>query len=63
MTQNWKDLCVVDGEKPSVASRNEGKHTGRNDLLFIFHNSVQLRVGFIRAGDWICCVCCVPVLM
>jgi len=25
---------VVDGEKPGVDSRDEGKHTGRNDLLF-----------------------------
>jgi len=26
---------VVDGEKPEVGSRDEGKHTGRNDLLFV----------------------------
>jgi len=26
---------VVDGEKPEVDSRDEGKHTGRNDLLLI----------------------------
>jgi len=26
---------VVDGEKPGVDSRDEGKHTGRNDLLFV----------------------------
>jgi len=26
--------CVVDGEKPGVDSRDEGKHTGRNDLFF-----------------------------
>jgi len=26
---------VVDGEKPGVDSRDEGKHTGKNDLLFI----------------------------
>jgi len=25
---------VVDGGKPGVDSRDEGKHTGRNDLLF-----------------------------
>jgi len=25
---------VVDGEKPGVDSRDDGKHTGRNDLLF-----------------------------
>jgi len=33
--QNWRDQCVVDGEKPGVDSRDEGKHTGKNDLLFI----------------------------
>jgi len=26
---------VVDGEKPGVDSRDKGKHTGRNDLLFV----------------------------
>jgi len=26
---------VVDGEKPEVDSRDEGKHIGRNDLLLI----------------------------
>jgi len=26
---------VVDGQKPEVDSRDEGKHTGRNDLLFV----------------------------
>jgi len=26
---------VVDGEKPGDDSRDEGKHTGRNDLLFV----------------------------
>jgi len=26
---------MVDGEKPGVDSRDEGKHTRRNDLLFI----------------------------
>jgi len=25
---------MVDGEKLEVDSRDEGKHTGRNDLLF-----------------------------
>ena len=25
--QNWRDECVVDGEKPVVDSRDEGKHT------------------------------------
>jgi len=29
------ERCVVDGEKPGVDSRDEGKHTGRNDLLFV----------------------------
>ena len=33
--QNWRDQCVVHGEKPGVDSRDEGKHTGRNDLLFV----------------------------
>jgi len=26
---------VVDGEKPGVDSRDEGKHTGRKNLLFV----------------------------
>ena len=26
---------MVDGRKPGVGSRDEGKHTGRNDLLFV----------------------------
>jgi len=26
---------VVDGGNPGVGSRDEGKHTGRNDLLFV----------------------------
>ena len=26
---------MVDREKPGVDSRHEGKHTGRNDLLFV----------------------------
>jgi len=26
---------VVDGGKPGVHLRDEGKHTGRNDLLFV----------------------------
>jgi len=33
--QNWRDSCVVDGGEPGVDSRDEGKHTGRNDLLFV----------------------------
>jgi len=30
-----KISCVVDGEKPEVDSGDEGKHTGRNDLLSV----------------------------
>ena len=26
---------MVEGQKPGVDSRDEGKHTGRNDLIFI----------------------------
>jgi len=26
---------MVDGEKPGVDSRDEGKHTGWNNLLFV----------------------------
>ena len=26
---------MVNGGKPGVDSRDEGKHTGRNDLLFV----------------------------
>ena len=26
---------MVDGEKPGVDSKDAGKHTGRNDLLFV----------------------------
>ena len=29
------DAKVVDEGKPEVGSRDEGKHTGRNDLLFV----------------------------
>jgi len=28
-------MCVVDGGKPGVDSRDEGKHAGRNHLLFV----------------------------
>jgi len=28
-------LRVADGGEPGVDSRDEGKHTGRNDLLFV----------------------------
>ena len=35
--QNWTDWCTVDGGKPGVGSKDEGKHrpTGRNYLLFV----------------------------
>jgi len=26
---------MIDGEKPGVDSRDEGKHSGINDLLFV----------------------------
>ena len=26
---------MIDGEKPGVDSRDEGKHSGRNNLLFV----------------------------
>ena len=29
---------MVDREKPGVDSRDEGKHTGRNDLLCYHHH-------------------------
>jgi len=32
---------VVDGEKPGVDPRDEVKHTGRNDLLFV-ENYMQM---------------------
>jgi len=33
--QKLRDECVVDEEKPRIDSRDEGKHTGRNDLLSV----------------------------
>jgi len=33
--QNSRDYCVVDGGKPGVDSRDEGEHTGTNDMLFV----------------------------
>jgi len=33
--QNWRDKCRVDDGELEVDSRDEGKHTGRNDLLFV----------------------------
>jgi len=35
---------MTDGEKPGVDSRDEGKHTGRNDLLFVEKMMVVERV-------------------
>ena len=35
VSQDWGDWFAVDGGKPGVDSRDEGKHTGRNDLLFV----------------------------
>jgi len=35
VNQNWRHQCVVNREKPGVDSRDEGKHTGRNDVLFV----------------------------
>jgi len=33
---------VVDGEEPGVDSRDEGKHTGRNDLKFYLNKMVPV---------------------
>ena len=33
--QNWRDQCGLDGGKQEVDSRDEEKHTERNDLLFV----------------------------
>jgi len=35
---------VVDGGKPEVGSRDEGKHTGRNDLVIHREDDVDGRV-------------------
>ena len=35
---------MVDGEEPGVDSRDEGKHTGRNDLLFVEKMMVRRNV-------------------
>jgi len=32
---------VVDGGEPGVDSRDEGKHTGMNDLLFVKEDDVS----------------------
>jgi len=42
---------VVDGQKPEVDSRDEGKHTGRNDPLF--DEAVRVAVG-MRLGLSLC---------
>ena len=46
--QNWTDWCTVDGGKPGVGSKDEGKHTGRNDLLFI---EKMMQIGMSIAVD------------
>jgi len=46
--QNWTDWCRVDGGKPGVGSKDEGKHTGRNDLLFI---EKMMQIGMSIAVD------------
>ena len=40
---------MVDGGERGVDSRDEGKHTGRNDLLFVenFESNLVLRLGII----------------
>ena len=35
VSQNWRDYCVDHGEKPGVHPRDEGKQSGRSDLLFV----------------------------
>jgi len=35
VSQSWRDYCVVHGEKPGVHPRDEGKQSGRSDLLFV----------------------------
>jgi len=37
---------VVDGGEPGVDSRDEGKHTGRNDLLFVEKMSPPLYASY-----------------
>ena len=40
---------MVDGEKPGADSSDEGKHTGRNDLLFVRReNDVDGRATVIK---------------
>ena len=38
---------MVDGGEPGVDSRDEGKHTGRNDLLFV---KKMMWIFFLRQG-------------
>ena len=53
---------MVDGEKPEVDSRDEGKHTGRNDLLLIRReddadrraNVTKDEERLLRGGKFIC---------
>jgi len=35
VSENWRDYCVVDAGKPGVDSRDEGKHAGKKDVLFV----------------------------
>jgi len=42
---------VVDGGEPEVDSRDEGKHTGRNDLLFV-EKMMWLVPLFIKQRNW-----------
>ena len=39
---------MVDGGKPGVDSRDEGKHTGRNDLLFVREDAVDGRASVTK---------------
>jgi len=47
---------VVDGGEPGVDSRDEGKHTGRNDLLSVHshrasvHQAAKLAVALLRVA-------------
>ena len=34
-SQKWRDYCAVDGEKPAVDSRDDGKYTGRYGSLYV----------------------------
>ena len=41
---------MVDGGEPGVDSRDEGKHTGRNDLLFVKKDDVDGRASVSQTG-------------